>query len=411
MTDDDLALSVSFGHDLLTDWIPDALGATDVLRGLAAGRAPGSGALAVEWLRVPLAHRREVVPVVSTAVRARLHHATERALRGVTAPPEVFSYRGPGWDYTTAFRRRGERLRDLAGRDDLPLVLGLDVHRFGRSLPLATVLGASWMSEQLGALVSQLHAAAGHVVFSSHRWANRVGGAALAPVDATLGGLVPGRWLRWADDWHVFVRDEAEADRVREAVREALAALGLTLASAKGGLRPAATVLAGPARDVAGAPSRVWRASTREDDLRGMRFALPRLPPDPRASREVPAAVRKWPALLPRAVMYLNRAVDTTDGRAAVAELLDGVGRDRYAAARLLALASRYAEVADLVPDAVLELAADDLSPVGLRELATRVAVLARRPHLAPDPTPRLRPWLSAGGHAGDSPPSVDTLL
>ncbi|WEV26376.1 hypothetical protein OYE22_15105 [Streptomyces sp. 71268] len=411
MTDDAPALRASFGHDLLTEWIPDALGAADVLRDLARGRVPPPAALDVGWLRVPLSRRTEAVPVVPVAVRAHLHRTVERALRGYEPAAEVFSYRALTWDYRTAFGARGARMRALAERGDLPLVLSLDVHRFGRSLPLPTLLDATWMTEELGTLLGRLTAEAGHCLLSSHHWANRLGSAALAPVDAVLGRLVPGRWLRWADDWHVFVRDADEADRVRAAVRDGLATLGLTLSADKSGLRPAATVLAGPARDVAGEPARVWRAGVAGGDLRALRYALPRLAPDARISAEVPSVVRRWPALLPRAVRYLDGAARSAHGRAVVAELLGGAERDPFAAARLLALTGRHAELAALVPGAVLAMAGDDGSPAALRELATRVAVVDRRAHLAPEPTPRLRAWVADGGHAGASQPSVATLL
>ncbi len=257
MTDDAPALRASFGHDLLTEWIPDALGAADALRDLARGRVPPPAALDVGWLRVPLARRTEAVPVVPVAVRAHLHRVVERALSGFEPTAEVFSYRALTWNYRTAFGARGARLRALAERGDLPLVLSLDVHRFGRSLPLATLLDAAWMTEELATDLTRLTAEAGHCLLSSHHWANRLGGAALAPVDAVLGRLVPGQWLRWADDWHVFVRDADEAERVRAAVRDGLAALGLTLSANKSGLRPAATVRTGPARDVAGESAQV----------------------------------------------------------------------------------------------------------------------------------------------------------
>ncbi len=135
--------------------------------------------------------------------------------------------------------------------------------------------------------------------------------------------------------------------------------------------------------------------------------ALPRLAPDARISAEVPLG---GTALLPRAVRYLDGAARTAHGRAA-AELLGGAERDPFAAARLLALARRHPELAGLVPEPVLASAGDGGSPVALRELATRVAVVARRPHLAPGPTPRLAPWVADGGHAEASQPSVATLL
>ncbi|MEK8171841.1 hypothetical protein NKH77_28380 [Streptomyces sp. M19] len=88
----------------------------------------------VHWLDVPLATRREKVPVVAAEFRARLHLLVERALRHHRPDAGVLSYRSADWVYRSGHRARRDRLRALADRPELPLALRVDVHRFAASL-------------------------------------------------------------------------------------------------------------------------------------------------------------------------------------------------------------------------------------------------------------------------------------
>ncbi|MEU9609804.1 hypothetical protein [Streptomyces sp. NPDC048057] len=399
------ALRAAFGQDLATDWVPDAVGAADVSSSLFDD-VPAE--IDVARLRVPLGSRTEDVPVVPVDARARLHGLVERALCGRRVRPEVLAYDRVDWDYSRAFRTRRQRLTELAVRPDLPLVLALDVHRLSRSLPLRTLHEAPWTTAELAAALTAVERAAGRPLLPGHRWANRLAAAALAPVDTVVARLAPGRWLRWGDDWHVFVHAPTEADEVRDAVTRALAPLGLALSAPKSRTLPVAAVLDGTARDVAGDPGHAWRRGLERGDVRALRYALPRAAPAPEISRDVPHTVRQWPELLPRAVQYLDRAADTPEGRAALRALMTDA--DAFACGRLLALAAGRRAVAADVPDAVLTLAYADES-VALRALAARVAALTDRLRLTPDPPPRLRPWLALGAEPARWPPRLTTLL
>ncbi|MEU5977415.1 hypothetical protein [Streptomyces sp. NPDC047315] len=401
------ALHAAFGQDLATDWVPDAVGAVDVWPSPVGG---GPVALDVSRLRVPLGGRTEDVPVVPVTTRAHLHLLTERALCRHRVRPEVLAYDRVDWDYRRAFRTRQRRLRELAARADLPLVLVLDVHGLSRSLPLRTLSEAPWATAELAAALAALDRAAGRVLLPGHRWANRLAAAALGPVDTVVARLAPGRWLRWGDDWHVFVRTPAEAAEVREAVRGALAPLGLAPSVRKTRTLPVSALLDGAARGTAGDPADAWRLGLERGDVRALRYALPRAAPTPEISRGVPCAVRQWPELLPRAVEYLGRAVDAAQGRAAVRVLTADAHADPFACGRLLALAAARREVAADVPDAVLTLAYADES-VALRALAARVAALTDRLRLTPDPPPRLGRWLALGAEPACWPPRLTTLL
>ncbi|MFI1829684.1 hypothetical protein ACH41E_25050 [Streptomyces sp. NPDC020412] len=399
------ALRAAFGQDLATDWIPDAVGAVDVAPFLLGGAPSGIDAAR---LRVPLGSRTEDVPVVPVDVRARLHGLVERALCGHRVRPEVLAYDRVDWDYRHAFRTRQQRLTELAARPELPLVLALDVHRLSRSLPLRALHDAPWATPELSAALAALDRAAGRPLLPGHRWANRLAAAVLSPVDTVVARLAPGRWLRWGDDWHVFVHAPAEADEVREAVGRALAPLGLAPSEHKTRTLPATTVLSGTARDVRGDPGDAWRRGLEQGDARALRYALPRAAPTPQISRSVPGAVRHRPELLPRAVQYLARAVDTPEGRAAVRALLPAASP--FTCARLLALAATHRALAADVPDELLTRSYASGS-VALRSLATRVAALTTRLRLTPDPPPRLRPWLALGADPNRWPPLLTTLL
>lgn len=428
MTDDappgGRALSAAFDGDLLTEYVPDALGAADVRRRIALGRPLDDGPLDdgplgdgplgeepfhVGQLSVPLARRAETIPVVSCAARARLLLLTEEALAAHTPRPEVFSYRSLGWEYRPAYQARQQHLRALAARPGLPLVLVLDVHRFGRSLPLDTLVGAPWMTERLAGALTALHGAAGRGLLPGHRWSNRLATAALAPLDVTVAALAPGRWARWGDDLHVFVRDHAEADDIRAAVVTALQGLGLRLSAEKSTVTVPAAVLAGPARVIDGRPEEVWRTGLAIGDVTALRYALPRTAPDEAVSRTLVGAVRDRPVLLPRAAHYLDRAAGTSAGRAAATELLHTAAADAFTAARLLALAGRHRDLAAEVPDALLAVAYDS-GFVPLRELAFRVDVSRGGREVRP-PSSRMRDLLSPDALSGRQQPQVTTLL
>ncbi|MEK8171840.1 hypothetical protein NKH77_28375 [Streptomyces sp. M19] len=131
------------------------------------------------------------------------------------------------------------------------------------------------MTGELARTLALLHRAAGRCLLHGHRWASRLGTAVLAPVDAVVAELAPERWTRWGDEWHVFVRDTAEAERVRVAVEGALARLGLRPSAAKSGILAARAVAAHDARDVAGPAGEVWRRGLADGDPRALRYALP----------------------------------------------------------------------------------------------------------------------------------------
>ncbi|MEU5192640.1 hypothetical protein AB0G86_01065 [Streptomyces scabiei] len=414
MTDDTLlrgrALGAAFGSDLLTDYVPDALGAGDVRQQLAGGLLPtDDGSLEVGEMRVPLARRLESIPVASCAVRARMFLLCEQALSVHTPRPEVFSYRSLGWRYRPAYQARQHHLRALATRHDLPLVLVLDVQRFGQSLPMEALLHTPWMTKHLAEALTALRAVAGRCLLPGHRWSNRLATAALAPLDETMAALAPGRWARWGDDIHVFTRDQYEAHDIRAAAVASLDRIGLRLSPEKSAVTAASSVLTGPARVLTGRPEEVWRTGLASGDVTALRYALSRTPPDTTVSLTLVDAVHERPVLLPRAAHYLDHAVYTPAGQAAAKRLLQTTEADMFTAARLLALAGRHPELVGEVPDELLAVAGrSGFTP--LREMAFRVSVLRDHHHMCP-PTLRMENWLCVSGFARRQRPQVSTLL
>ncbi|WOT36817.1 hypothetical protein [Streptomyces coeruleorubidus] len=404
------ALCAAFGSDLLTDYVPDALGAGDARRQLFRGLLPtDDGWLELGELRVPLARRVESIPVASCAVRVRMFLLSEQALSFHTPRPEVYSYRSLDWRYRPAYQARQLHLRALAARHDLPLVLALDVQRLSLSLPLEALLHGPWMTERLAEALTALHAVAGRCLLPGHRWSNRLATAALAPLDETLAALAPGRWTRWGDDVHVFTRDQNEADDIRAAAEMSLDRIGLRLSPEKSAVAAASSVLTGPARSLTGRPEEVWRIGLAIGDVTALRYALARTPPDKTVSRDLVEAVRERPVLLPRAAHYLDRAMYTSTGQAAAKRLLSTAKTDTFTAARLLALAGRHPKLAADVPDELLAVA-DSSGFRPLRELAFRVSVLRDQQHMCP-PSSRMEDWLRISGFARRRRPQVSTLL
>lgn len=404
------ALCAAFNSDLLTDYVPDALGAGDARRELLRGLLPtDNGWLELGELRVPLARRVESIPVASCAVRVRMFLLSEQALSFHTPRPEVYSYRSLAWRYRPAYQERQLQLRALAARHDLPLVLALDVQRLSLSLPLDALLRRPWMTERLAEALTALHAVAGRCLLPGHRWSNRLATATLAPLDETLAALAPGRWTRWGDDVHVFTRDQNEADDIRAAAETSLDRIGLCLSPEKSAVAAASSVLAGPARSLTGRPEEVWRTGLANGDVTALRYALARTPPDTTVSLDLVEAVRERPVLLPRAAHYLDRAMCTSAGQAAAKRLLSTAKKDTFTAARLLTLAGRHPELAADVPDELLTVA--DSSGFGpLRELAFRVSVLRDQQHVCP-PSSRMEEWLRINRFARRRRPQVSTLL
>jgi hypothetical protein len=403
------ALASSFASDLLTDWVPDSIGAAEVLTDLRNGVLPTTGPLQAAQLLVTLATRSDSVPVIDVASRARLHYITDDALAGYIPDSNVFSYRSLEPGYRPAYRARMNRLRSLANDSRYPLVLAADVYRFSASLPLSVILQQKWMTSALGDALTKLSATAGRCLLPGHHWANRIGSAVLEPVDIALRSAFGSRWVRWADDLHVFVADAAEAEQARILLLEELEQLDLTLSQDKTRLISASDLLTGPARDVAGEPVQAWLRGVANSDVRALRYALPRLAEflNPVALDHLNSMTAEHPYILPRAIYYLDKFINTPSGTAIAIDLLQRVTRPD-AIGRALALAIRHRALLAAVPDHVLQLA-DDSDVPSLRALAWRTTWAVGA--CSPPPDKRVAAWVTSGGQPDKDLPSVETLL
>jgi hypothetical protein len=403
------ALSSSFASDLLTDWVPDSIGAADVFGALRSGVLPPKEPLRAAHLLVTMATRSSLVPVIDVASRARLHSITDDALAAYKPDANVFSYRSLGSTYRPAYRARIDRLRSLASDSRYPLVLAADVARFTASVPLSTILRQQWITPALADELTNLRAAAGRCLLPGHHWANRIGSAVLGRVDTALRSAFGSRWVRWADDFHVFVADSAEAERVRSLLLEELRDLDLTLSEEKTRLMSVSDLLSDRARDVAGDPAQVWLRGVTNSDVRALRYALPRLAAghNPVALDDLNRIIAEIPYVLPRAVYYLDQFVDTPDGTAIAVELLQRENAPE-AIGRLLALTARHQALLAAVPDHVLQIAEASDVPA-LRALAWRAARATGT--ASSPPTERLAAWVRSGGQLEQRLPNLETLL
>ncbi|MFI6905330.1 hypothetical protein ACIBKY_28990 [Nonomuraea sp. NPDC050394] len=407
------ALADGFVADLLTDWVPDAIGAVDAIRALRETPAPPATPVATDEITVQMARRSERLAIIDVMLRARLHWLVDEALTDHLPAPGVFSYRSGHSGYHTGYWQRAARLRELSSDQRYPLVLYADVHHFSASVSLETLLRQPWMTSVLAAELSAINVVAGHCCLRGHLWANRLCGTVLEPLDAALEQAVGSRWVRWSDDIHVFVTDDDEAQRVRQLIAEELSNQGLRLSDAKTGVGPATWPLAGPARNVAGRPAEVWRAGVEHNDMRALRFALPRLGPlgDPVALRDLLAVTAAHPYLLPRAISYLDHFAETTEGVEIFHQWLERELVEPWPLARLLALAIRHPALLSALPEHTVRAAAySDVA--GVRALAWRAAFEQGR--VTPAPTARLSSWMRDNGWlnaCGTDLPSVKSLL
>jgi hypothetical protein len=363
-------------------------------------------------ITVQMARRSERLAIIDVMLRARLHLLVDEALADHVPAPGVYSYRSGDTDYHTGYWKRAARLRELSDERRYPLVLYADVHQFSASVSLGILLRQPWMTDALTKELAALNAVAGRCCLRGHIWANRLCGTVLEPLDAALEKAVGPRWVRWSDDIHVFVTDDDEAQRVRQLIAEELADQGLRLSDAKTGVRPATWPLAGPARNVAGQPAEVWRAGVEHNDVRALRFALPRLGPlgDGVALQDLIAVTTAHPYLLPRAISYLDHFAETTEGMEIFHQWRQ---RERapWPQARLLALAIRHPALLSTMSEHTLRAAANS-EVAGVRALAWRAAY--EQGHLTSAPTARLAAWMRDNGRSnahGIDLPSVKTLL
>ena len=403
------SLASSLASDLLTDWIPDAIGAVDALSSIRRGQLPAKQSMQVPSIQVAMSKRFETIPIIGVSRRARLHCITHEALAHYTPDMNVFGYRSLSADYREAYRDRITRIRNLVHDPRYPLVLAADVRRFSASVSLPVILRQRWMTSRLADELTSLRDDSGRCLLPGHHWANRIGSAILSEVDTALTSAIGQRWVRWADDIHVFVTDSKEAEQVRSILLTALTKMNLELSQEKTHLLTPSELLSGPARDVSGDPINVWRHGVATADERALRYALPRLAArqDPAALEDLLSITAEHPSLLPRAVSYLDHLIDDPTGRSIAAKLFN---RETMPAviARLLALGIRHPALAATVPERAIEIA-ETAGVLALEELAWRIRSIQGKTLLSP--TQRLAEWAQSGNQSELSLPIVETLL
>jgi hypothetical protein len=336
-------LSASFRLDLRGEWIPDYIGARDILAVLSGGNALPENPPRADSIRVPLATRQADVWNIDPVFRARLHVATEVAARRAESnlSPSVYGHKGLGFDHNAEYRRRLDDSEALALDASVNYVAIFDIRQFSKSVTLDMLAHAPWMTTDLHGLLLQLEELTGLVLMHGNVWSSRIGNLALTRVDAE----VPKPFIRWGDDYHVFARSEADANEALGHLSNASISSGFEPNSVKNKVLPVKDYLATTARDVSvGVTVDVdsYRRAVEADDVRLLRYLLPRLDPADIATTlaDLDLLASRHPSLLPRIAICLDRCADRT----AAVETVDRLMQQptEWTLARLLPVLVRH---------------------------------------------------------------------
>ena len=401
----------TFESDLLTDLVPDPIAAVDVRASLSKGAVPPADHIELALIEVQLASRTDLLPIVDVATRAAFQALTASALSEVPSHPNVFGDWYGESTYQAAYARRRTRILQLTNDTSCRAVLKADIHNFAASVTLSALEAQTWMTDSLRVALRALWQLSGRCILHGHSWSNRLASALLSGVDEALDLAYPSRWLRWADDIHIFTDSRTEAEEARQLLSDALEPLGLRLSEAKTSITSPHAIATGVAADVSGEPELVWYDGLKHRDVRALRYALPRLAAqgNPAALSSLQDVIREWPYLGPRALMYLDRAASATDIREQVAAILAEHHAVSLITTRACALAIRHPKLINEISDGLL-VQLEDSTGSGLVALAWRVRALQTgAPQRAPNE--RYETWLRSAASLDADPPVLDTLL
>jgi hypothetical protein len=359
----------ALAEDLTTDWLPDAV---------AGAGAAGNGPIKpVGRMDVAAAGGSRTVVLAPMPLRVRGHQVAERCLpdREAALSPGVFGYRDAG----SAYRGDWAKFRAAAARpaSARAVEVRFDVRQFFATVP-AGVLDA--FGTEAGHFARSVETEYGQCLLPGHRWARRFANAVLDGVDRSISAP----FVRWQDDYRVFVHDRDEAASVLAVVAERLDEMGLALNADKTRIGHAQA----PAPDNASPRAPGWKAAVTTRDVPRLKFLL-RLAAevgDGRAGgpddEQVPTPglaclVAQEPVLAPRAVWALvSRAGDA----AARIELAAVAGSsDPWVAARGLAGFAACPALSDAAPERAVASAADN-PHAAVRALAARILHWQGRP-------------------------------
>lgn len=382
-------------EDLLTDWIPDAVGGL----GVDWRVAPPPGPECHRSLRVATLEGWREVPQASMEFRAwaQAHIADSIVAAELMLNPQVFGYR----DALTPYRTEWQRLQARRGNLERthPVAVHIDVEKFFASVQIERL--ESVVPPQAAEVMRFADGNYGSPLLPGHRWARRVANLVLSPVDSAI----PTPFVRWQDDYWIYARSVDEARVAEEVALESLQGLGLR---ARRKTDPSDRVSALHESVLGGRALLEDARST--SHARALKLAL-RLMHEERDAHALPylaGLANEQPVLVPRIAMYLGSFMSLPEGQRAFNDLLGSASL--WVTARLVAAACQSPQGEAAVPGTTLDELSQSAHPA-IRGLAARVQ---RRMGLAMVPsTPRIDAVLRTASQAtiDSHPPIVETTL
>lgn len=233
-------LASALSEDLSTSWAPDVLGLVDA-EPLLRSEPPQGSLGVIETLHFPKTDGTHLqAPVLTLPALGHLHRAVAEVSTRLdsTLRPGVCGYRRqaePGFSYS----RENVRLQQMADRAaaDASHVVFADVAQFFAHCTWDVVVARSthrWGSQaeptqQLIALASRATASGLASLPAGYADARLISNLILAVVDDEIDAP----FVRWVDDYRIFVGSRAHAQTVLSALRSSLEALGMRLNESK----------------------------------------------------------------------------------------------------------------------------------------------------------------------------------
>lgn len=350
--------------DLLTDWIPDAIGGAD-LDGARPLNNEFTGKLAVATRS-----GTKQVPVPSIEFRAWAHLQADAALTRIepSLSRHVYGYR----DSLTPYRSEWARLSNDQQQfwDAGDVCFRLDIKRFFESVDLAGIRPA------IPSKVLQVMTAARDLyeqpLVPGHRWSRRASNLILQYFDGNVIDQADGRIQRWQDDYWIFAASIEEAVGIAESLSRHLAVGGLKASSSKFGRVERQSPNA--FREELTLRSAMARAeeALRHKDVAHLKYLMRWF-----AERAVAEPLlmfsevtRQFPVLVPRFAAWIAASASSREASLALREGLRT--SDPWELCRLAASACHGEQLARAVPMEVIDSLADSEIPAA-RGLAARL--------------------------------------
>ncbi|WP_408898367.1 RNA-directed DNA polymerase [Nocardioides sp. R1-1] len=344
-------------EDLRTRWVPDVIADADAG---ASAVSPSLDADALSLFPVLRDAGPRVAPIFTVQALAAQRQAVAslRLISDGLLEPTVCGYRR-GADGDSDYSTEYQRFRSLTESmlDCYPLVVTADVSDFFDSVDLEQVRGSmsATMGEECWAPIEgylrQLHGAGVPGLPAGYGDARLIANAVLTPVDRRIES----EWVRWVDDYRIFVRSEAEAFLQLDRLRRSLRSVGLRLNESKVRVTPsdhfrktmhggALTSVYHPETEsgptVRAALRSVFIDAVNTENRRLLRFALPRLAEqgDDFAVAYAVDALQSRTLDAPRLVGYLSTFIDDKRVTSELGGLVACAANDPWRLARLVPL-------------------------------------------------------------------------